>query len=410
VRADDDTTIVVAWRQPYADAARIELDPLPRHILAAPLDRGADAFGGQAYWTSEFVGLGPYRMDRWEAGAFIDGVAFDGYALGRPKIERVTLTWSTDPNATLTRLLAGDVDVAADSSLQFQQAVVLRRNWVAENKGLVLLNPTQVRHFNLQLRPDYVNPRALLDSRVRKSIMHALDRKAIAEAMLEGEGNVAESMIPPTVGFYPLVDAAIPKYPYDLRRADQLMAEAGFSKGPDGVYTSPTDGRFGPEVRGLAEGQDAQETTIVVDYLRQSGMDVSLNLVPTIVYNQNRDEQISTFPALRTTYATLFGDFAMNKFHSAEIALPENSWRGTNRTGWINPAFDGTYEAFSRALERDERNRLMAEMARLLNEELPVMPLYFNFEVVAHSAALAGPQVIAPTSTAHGNIQEWSWQ
>jgi peptide/nickel transport system substrate-binding protein len=411
VRAPDPLSIVVTWRQPYSDAATLELDPLPQHILAGPLERGpADAYGSNAYWTTDYVGAGPYRLQRWEAGALIEGMAFESYALGQPKIERVVVTWSTDPNATLTRLLAGDVDVAADSALQFQQAVVLRRGWAAESKGAVLLSPTQVRHFNLQLRPEYVNPRSLLDAQVRKAIMHALDRQAIADAMLEGEGTVAESMIPPTVGFYELIDRAIPKYPHDLQRVEALMREAGFKKGADGIYQSPVEGRFGPEVRGLAEGQDAQETTIVVDYLRRAGMDVSLNLVPTVVYQHNRDEQISTFPAIRTTYATLFGDFAMNKFSTSEMATAENAWRGTNRTGWSNADFDRVYSAFSRALQRDERQRLMAEMARLLNEELPVMPLYFNFEVVAHVAGLHGPQVVAPTSTPHGDVHAWEWR
>src|SRR5713226_5968164 len=100
----------------------------------------------------------------------------------------------------------------------------------------------------------------------------------------------------------------------------------------------------------------------------------------------------------------------MNKFITSEMATVENSWRGTNRTGWSNPAFDSAYDRFSKALERDERNTLMAEMARLLNENLPVMPLYFNFEVIAHSAGLKGPQVSAPTSTIHGNIHEWEWR
>jgi ABC-type transport system substrate-binding protein len=171
-----------------------------------------------------------------------------------------------------------------------------------------------------------------------------------------------------------------------------------------------TDGRFAPDVRGLAEGQDAQETTIVVDYLRRAGVDAVLNLVPTAIYNVNRDEQISTFPAIRTTYATLMGDYAMNKFSSAEIAKAENQWRGSNRTGWVNGDFDRVYEDFSRALDRNDRSRLLADMARLLNENLPVMPMYFNYEVVAHGAALAGPVVAGPGSTQHGQIFQWDWR
>ena len=52
----------------------------------------------------------------------------------------------------------------------------------------------------------------------------------------------------------------------------------------------------------------------------------------------------------------------------------------------------------------------MAEMVRILNDDLPVMPLYFNFEVVAHTARLHGPRVVAPASTQHGNVHEWEWR
>jgi peptide/nickel transport system substrate-binding protein len=411
VRSDDARTLIVTWSQPYADAATLALDPLPRHILGDLLERGAaDAFGSHPYWTTDYVGAGPYRLQHWEQGAFIEAVAFNGFALGRPRIERVVVTWSTDPNATLARLLAGDVDLAGDSALQFQQAILLRQQWAPDTRGTILLSPKQVRHFNLQLRPDYASPRAMLDARVRRAIMHALDRRAIADAMLEGEGNVAESMIPPTVSFYPSIDQVIAKYPYDLRRVEELMGAAGFTKGQDGVYSSPTEGRFAPEVRGLAEGQDAQETVVVADFLHRAGIDVTLNLVSTAIYNQDRDVQISTFPAIRTTYATIVGDFAMNKFITSTIATAERNWRGTNRTGWSNAAFDRVYDAYSRALERDERNRHMAEMARLLNDELPVMPMYFNYEVVAHTAALTGPTIAAPTSTVHDSIFSWDWR
>lgn len=136
VRAEDSLTVVVRWRHPYADAATMELDPLPRHVLAGPLERGpADVYGSLPFWTTEYVGAGPYRLQRWEVGALIEGTAFEAYALGRPKIERIMITWSTDPNASLTRLLAGDVDMAADSALQFQQAVVLRPTWAEGNRA-----------------------------------------------------------------------------------------------------------------------------------------------------------------------------------------------------------------------------------------------------------------------------------
>ena len=70
VLAPEPHTVVIRWRRPSADADNLALNrfqPLPRHILDAPYQQGsADAFGAHAYWTREFVGLGPFKIDRWE--------------------------------------------------------------------------------------------------------------------------------------------------------------------------------------------------------------------------------------------------------------------------------------------------------------------------------------------------------
>jgi len=101
IRAQDSGTLVIRWRQPYPDAATPEIKVLPRHVLEPVVDQaGPELFGSHAYWTTEYVGVGPYRLSRWEQGAYLEGTAFDGFALGRPRIERIRLTWSGDPNVT----------------------------------------------------------------------------------------------------------------------------------------------------------------------------------------------------------------------------------------------------------------------------------------------------------------------
>lgn len=409
IQATDARTIRIRWRQTYAEAATPELTPYARHLLSPSLDQEQpEAFSSHPYWTTEYIGVGPYRVARWERGAYIEGTAFEGYALGPPRIERVRVTWSGDPNSTVTRLLAGDAHVALDSAIQYQHAAALRRAWSPQGAGAVLLIPRNLRWLQVQHRPAYVSPRALLDLRVRKALIHALDRQALADAMLGGEGLVADTMGPPTLSFFEDVVRATTKYPYDLPRSEQLMAEVGFAKGAAGLYESPTAGRFNPEVFGLAEGDEAQETTIVADYLRQAGMDTRLRLVPAPQVAQS-DEMKATFPALRTNYTGGSAHLGQPFLVSSRIAAPENRWRGTNRIGWSHPEHDRLFDAWNLALDRAERNQLMVHMLKLVNEELPGIPMYFDFDVVAHAAALQGPEPIAPDSTAYGNIHQWKW-
>src|SRR5579871_1405718 len=127
VTAPDPQTVVIHWKQPYPDADKIEgfatlaFAPLPAHILEPLYEKDKDAFPRDPFWTTGFVSAGPFKVDNWVSGAFIDAVAFDGHALGRPKIDRMHITWNADFNATLASFLAGEADVPGDDSIRVDQ-------------------------------------------------------------------------------------------------------------------------------------------------------------------------------------------------------------------------------------------------------------------------------------------------
>ena len=93
--------------------------------------------------------------------------------------------------------------------------------------------------FAIQLRPEYANPKAILDVRVRRALAYSLDKKAMIDGLFEG-GDVplADQFLPSTVPYFSEMDRSIRKYPYDLKQADQLLGEMGDRKGPDGGYLS----------------------------------------------------------------------------------------------------------------------------------------------------------------------------
>jgi len=412
VLAPQPNVVVIQWNQLYADADSPILEPLPRHILEAPLDAAlaqgrGDLFFGHSYWTDEFVGLGPYRLARWEHGAFLDAIAFDGYALGRPRIDKIVVTWSTDPNATLARLLAGDSHLAMDEGIDFQQAVHLRREWNRTGAGVVTLAPVQNRYLGTQFRPAYSNPKALLDVRVRKASLHAIDRQALVDALLEGEGIVAESFAFPNEPFDEALNRVMEKYPYDLRRTEDLMREAGFTKGSDGVYASPDEGRFAPEVLGVAEGIEGIEATAVADFFRRAGIDAQLRLLPSSVLSRD-NELKSTYPAFRGNQAML-----PERITRSGIASAENRWSGVNKTGYSNPDHDRLYDLWTKTLEKGERDQLQVQMYKGMNDSLPGLPLYYNYWVIAHSVDLAGPLPRIPqyrsSARIYGNLFQWRW-
>ena len=411
VSATDSRTVVIRWGEPYPNASllqsggsRMGLAPLPRHILQRYVQEGNfEALTNHPYWTREFIGLGPYRLDRWELGTFMEGVAFDGHVLGRPKISRVRFLFFGEPNAILAAMRAGAIDVAADA-LTFPLGLELKRDWAATNAGRILIAYTSLRSVIFQFRPGLVTPPSLLDVRVRRALAHAVDRASLGEALWASEVQMIETIFPPSLSYYATIDRSIAKYPYDLRASERLMGEAGFTKGSDGFYFGPSAGRFTAEVKG---GEDLSEHPILAGGWRQAGFDVHEAILSRSMAQD--PEARHTFPSMSTMASGAAETNWMAVFTSAQIGSAENRWRGSNRSGWSSPDFDRLVEAFNTTLDPDQRIRQRAEIARMFSEELPVIMLSFNPNVTAHIIALRGPTsaIIGTTGLSGWNIHEW---
>jgi len=356
------------------------------------------------FWLADYVGAGPFRVTRFEMGAFIEGAAFDGHALGRSKIDSIRFTYYTDANTVLANLLADNGHVATDSSFDLQQAIVLDREWSA--KGKVLRNPVGVRHANINVRPDIVTPRALLDVRARRALAYSWDRQALADSLTEGQGTIADALVLSQVDYFPEVDRLITKYPYDPVRAEQLLGELGFTKGPDSFYASATE-RFNPEIAVAQGGRNDTEVQIVVDGLRRVGVDSSVRIIPR---PQVTEPYIfANFSAVLIGSANRAFVPAIERFRTSEIARPDTRGRGSNYAGYLSADMERLINGYETALQRSERNQYVAQMMKLLTEDLPIIPLYYNLEFLAHVSNLAGPQVSVSTDAATWNINEWHW-
>lgn len=410
IAASDARTLVVRWRSSYAEADAItanNFQPLPRHLLAEVFQsESAEGFARQPFWTTGYVGLGPYRLERWPPGAFLEGTAFEGHVWGRPRIDRIKVLFISDFNTVLATMLAGEAHITVDDAIRFQQGLILKREWAPRNAGTVLTTPDQWRRTEIQHRVEFANPKAILDLRVRRALGHSIDKQGLNEALFEGEAILTDSFIPPTVDYYAALERSIARYPLDLRRTEQLMAEAGFRKGADGIYVSPTEGRFSAELKVNASAQAEAEMAVMASGWRQAGFE--LREVPVPPAQARIGEVRGSFPTLYTGGGNV-GHRALNSFISDRIASPDNRWVGGNRSGWSNRDYDRLFEAFNNTLVRTERNQQIIEMVRIFTEQMAAFSLYFNPGIVAFVAALHGPQPHAPDADVGWNIHEWTW-
>ncbi len=127
----DPQTVTVTWNRPFIEADQFFITaPLPQHLLEGPyLENNRDAFIALPYWTSDYVGIGPYRVNDWVRDSHVVLQAFDAYLLGRPKIDEIVVKFLPDENAFIAAILAGTVDVTIGKSINFEQAMEIQGQW-----------------------------------------------------------------------------------------------------------------------------------------------------------------------------------------------------------------------------------------------------------------------------------------
>jgi len=403
VAAPDPRTVVIRWRSsyPFADSlpgSEGGLDPLPRHILGDPFAAaGQDLtrFMGLPFWTSEYIGAGPFVLTHWELGSYLAGRAFDGHALGRPKVDRIELRFMGDENVVLAAALAGTVDVVPQHTLAFQNGVTLKQQWEASGRGQVQFITTGGIMAVFQMRSEFANPPELVDRRVRQALVFASDRQGLTQGVFDGLSPVLDTLMHPRDPLYPEVERAITKYAYDPRRAQELLTAAGLTRDRDGLFVSSNGSQFRVNLV-LTEDPDlAPGGAIIVDGWRRAGI---IGETATLPLAQARvAEARASFPALSSAGGAVG---AMGRFISSEIGTATNGWVGQNRGGWSNSEYDRLWVSLKSTLAQAERARQAAQMAKILNDEVPVLPLYGQVQPLGNVNSVKG---IRP------GVNEYSW-
>ena len=387
VSALDEQTVSIRWKDPYAEAAELiatALPALPRHILEEPFQRlTPDAFAAHPYWTVQHVGLGPYRVTRWDRGVGLEAEAFDGYVRGRPRINRLKFVPIPDPNVVLANLLGEEVHAAAAAALSFQQGWTLKKEWDARGGGAVEFNRGMIRRQENQCHPERANPAAIMDIRVRRAFAHAMDKQGMSEALFEGIDNSAHTLPSPSLDYYPRLDRGLVKYPYDLRRSEQLMNEAGLFKGGDGLYQT-AQGPLSWESMIFAGAENEAVNSVLSNMWRRAGFDMTETVLPASMVADRE---------FRAHHRTMFtsDSGALETLGTAGIPTAQNRWTGSNRGSWSNPEYDRIVALYETSLDREQRIGHMIELARIYSEELPSTPIFYRVTATPHHACLMGP-------------------
>ncbi len=413
VTAPDARTLVIDWKRPYPDAAHmagreINFPALPRHLLEAQFTPdGIEAFVNLPYWARDYIGLGPYREVAWEPGAFIEAVAFDAHATGRPKIDRIRLVFISDRNTGLANVLAGEVHLTGPTVLGVEQALTVERDWGPRQGGSVVNQFFLWRGIYIQFLQQFQSPRALNDVRIRRALAYTVDKELINEASNSGQGLEAHYYLSSTSKWGPAVERGAVKYPLDPRRSEQIMREAGYERERDGYYVHPTDGRLTIQLATNSGGSGEVEVATLANDWEKAGFQIEQKIIPSAL---SLDVELrGSYPGLFVTTNRATERTAVSPI-PGNIPMPENNWRGGSQTSWTHPTYTALVSQFTASLVPEERAEVLAQMAHVFTDDVGGISLHFQPTPIAIVAALRGPRAGASETNIWWNVQEWELQ
>ncbi|MFP4126887.1 MAG: peptide ABC transporter substrate-binding protein [Alphaproteobacteria bacterium] len=323
--------------------------------------------------TRRGLALGPYRLAEVATGDYLVLERNPEWWGEEPAFERIVIEVIENTAALEANLLAGEIDmIAGELGLPLDQALAFEERHGEDYR--VVYQPGLI-YEHLEVNLD--NP-MFEDVRVRRALLHAVDREALSAQLFAGEQAVAATAVHPLDRVH-VEDVAA--YPYDLDRARALLAEAGWRPGPDGVRVDAAGERLSFAFSTTA-GNRSRE--LVQQFLQAQWAEVGIearvrNLPPRVLFAEELSRRQFDGMAL---FAWISAPESVPKttLHSTMIPTSDNGWSGQNYTGYTNPEMDRLIEAIEVELDRDARAELWAELQRLYARELPALPLYFRAE------------------------------
>lgn len=403
VEAVDEHTVVVAWKRPFILADTMFSNgfalPLPKHILEPVYLGEREAFAEHPYWTEQFIGAGPFRLREFVRSSHAILEAYEGYVLGRPRIDEIEVKFLIDPSVIVANVLAGAVDLTLGRGLAPEQAHEAERQWAAGKLDAAFSTSWTA------LYPQFVdpNPPVIANLQFRRALMHALDRQQIANTLAMGKTRVVSSYIGPNSPEFREVQPFVMEYPFDQRRAIEMISGLGFARGGDGMFVDSAGRPLSVEVRTTA-GDELRSNAMfaVADMWKAAGVGVESLIVPRQRASDREYRVIR--PGFELTHQpNELTERALQRLQTKEIPTAQNNWRGNNRARYSSPEYDALVERYVVTLDARERLEIAKAINQHISEQLPAMGLLYRIDLMLVADRVAN--VTAEVSVRNAN--EW---
>ncbi len=431
----DDYTFRHHWNTPYL-FANLLAGCMPRHYFEEkydyhlepyslhdpnyyipPSEENPDGFKSERFLADEAFILkaanderyntnplhaGPYKVRRWEEGQSIILEPNEHFIFGRPLLDSVTFRTIESTDTLLASVMACNLDMTL-TGLTYDQAVQLQRR--TDIKVPVFTPSLTWEHIDLN-----VDDPVLSDLRVRRALLHAIDRESISIEFFDGKQPTAHAWLPPRHPAYD--EETVHRYEYDLEKAAELLDEAGWIlnertgiREKDG---QPLEITF-MTTAGNRQREEVQ--AVIISNWRDAGIrGESRNEDATSFFTTTLRERRFDGPTA-TMYAWIMGPTSnmYTMSHSSMIPTRENNFSGQNYTGFKNAEVDELTETILRSMSHAENYENLKRVQEIMTYELPSLPLFYRLDISTIHRDLVNYKPSGTLAATTWNLHWWYW-
>ena len=346
----DPYTFRVTYKQPFSPGLGTwGMGIIPKHLLEKE-DINTTKFNRNP------IGTGPFRFVEWVTDEKIVVEANQRYFQGKPQLDRIIYRIIPETALSEIEMLTKGIDILRVVPFQFRRMNEVPFLKVYSQPGL---SYTYIG-YNLK------NP-LFQDKRVRQAFTHAINREEIVQYVLYGFGTVLSGPFPGHLWYY---NPKVKPLPYDLQKARQLLAEAGW-KDTDGDGILDKDGKPFRFKLITNSGNDIRRDVgvLVQRQFRELGVEVTFEVYEWSVFLKN-------FINAKHFDACILGwslspdpdDYMI--WHSSQIE------KGFNFISYKNPEVDRLWEEGRREYDVEKRKQIYWRIHELMAEDQPYTFLF----------------------------------
>lgn len=371
VKALDDSTLQVTLDRAYSSARYMGVQAYPistKHYGELIKKGHLDGFKNLS--MINYISNGSYILKKYEEKMAVTLEANPKFYLGEPKTKNLILK-VVPIGSELQSVVTGDVDINIYGTAN--------QDYIDEALSAGFINvQTQSTLGYGYVAMNHKNP-MFQDKKVRQALLYAINRQELVQAVYGEYATVVNIPQAPISWLYD--DEGINAYDYDLDKAKSLLEEAGW-KNEDGKLVK--DGNQMKIMFSAVTGNPVTDNMIpqMIDAYKQLGIDFQAEYVdwPTLQSkSQNGDFDmffmawgLDADPDIRGTYASA------------------DKGGSQNHIFYSNKELDALFDKASSAVSQEDIKKEYGAIYKLVNEELPVFPVYERCDLNLYNSRVKG--------------------